>query len=283
MKMEWVVCGELGVGDRFLTTGSSWWSVVSESTVALYSLVRSFIDMAVYVMYRDTVLYYRGKTYMDIHGAIETAWSLIEGLAADRPMVIGLGSGTTIIPFITAINHHPLLTDSIFIPTSLQSKWLLDSLHLRSSDLNSHLIVDVCVDGCDAFDEDNNLIKGGGGCMLQEKMVAEASKVFVILAREEKRSAHLLCKRPIPIEVHKFNVNSVINKMKKTFPECDARIREGSGKLGPVLTDSGNLIVDLYCTGTLPITQIHNELTAISGVLETGLFLNMNPKIITFT
>jgi ribose 5-phosphate isomerase A len=216
---------------------------------------------------------------MNLEDAIREAWRRISKFT-----VIGLGSGTTIIPFIEA---HSLYTgnsmvDVVFIPTSMQAKALLDKLGLRSGDLNSFPNVHITVDGCDAFDPDRNMIKGGGGCMLQEKMVSEASNELVILAAARKRCDNILNKK-FPIEVHPLAIQSILRQLKDKLMLIECKVREGDGKLGPTITDSGNVIIDIEVDGSSHnAREVNDKLLHISGVLDTGLFLGRNPTIIVF-
>lgn len=208
-------------------------------------------------------------------------WSLIGKLdAAHKPerLVIGVGSGTTIVAFINSIPHH-IKPHMVFIPTSFQSKLLLIGLGVPVGDLNSFPSVLITVDSCDQFSANGDLIKGGGGCLLVEKIVAEASQHIVIIAQERKRSANLL-HHPIPIEVHQCAVNSVIKKLSL----FTINVRNGSGKMGPIVTDSGNFILDIQLDdlGSFDVAQVQSTLLSISGVIETGLFLNMHPTLMIF-
>lgn len=213
--------------------------------------------------------------------AITEAWKLVNQV---RPTVIGLGSGRTIIPFIEAAAACATnaISSVTFVPTSHQAKWLLDRLHLQTGDLNSFPVVDVTVDGCDAFDSQGNMIKGGGGCLLQEKLVASASHRYIILAASEKQTDRLLA-HSIPVEVHPFALTSIQGQIQRTLPVISVSLRDGApGKLGPVITDSGNFILDCTFSEDSDIHSIQTILLQIPGVIETGLFIDMHPTIIQF-
>ena len=222
-----------------------------------------------------------------MEAAINEAWERIRSLPDVG--VIGLGSGRTIIPFIHGIANYPEFHTCTFIPTSFQASELLDQLRLRRGDLNAHLRVDVTVDGCDAYiikdNIENNvtLIKGGGGCMLQEKMVAQVSDTFIIIASREK-ARKTTDGLAIPVEVHPFAVGACIEKIKQHSGVKGVTVRQGTGKVGPVISDSGNVIIDILTTEGKPVdlNELNEFLLSISGVLETGLFIGMRPCLLTF-
>jgi ribose 5-phosphate isomerase A len=120
-----------------------------------------------------------------------------------------------------------------------------------------------------------NLIKGGGGCLLQEKLVASAAKKFVILVDESKDSQNLGIKwtKGIPIEVIPLAYNLVIKKLQEMGGK--AKLREGSGKAGPVVTDNGNFILDTDFGVIKDPQALDLELIRIPGIVETGLFPKM--------
>ena len=223
-----------------------------------------------------------------MEAAINEAWERIRSLPDVR--VIGLGSGRTIIPFIHGIVNYPEFHTCTFIPTSFQASELLDQLRLRRGDLNAYMRVDVTVDGCDAYIIDdcieNNvtLIKGGGGCMLQEKMVAQVSGTFIIIASREK-ARKTTDGLVIPVEVHPFAVGACIERIKQHSGVKSVTVRQGTGKVGPVISDSGNVIIDVLLTEDkqpVDLNELNEFLLSISGVLETGLFIGMHPCLLTF-
>jgi ribose 5-phosphate isomerase A len=216
---------------------------------------------------------------MNLQEAVAEAWKKV-----GKKTIIGLGSGFTIIHFIEA---HQLycgnsLVDPVFIPTSMQAKALLDKHGLRSGDLNSFPNVEITVDGCDGFDPYGNLVKGLGGCSLQEKIVGEASNELVILTHIRKKCEHLF-ECGFPIEVHPLAMKSVQNQLKNKFKIAHFHVREGKDKMGPTITDSGNVIIDIKVDAFSYFPQeLNDKLLHISGILDTGLFLGMHPSIITF-
>jgi len=201
-------------------------------------------------------------------------------------MVVGLGSGTTIVYAAERLGER-LLTEAmkiVCIPTSFQAKELIvrHKLPLGDLDINPH--VDVTIDGCDECDSDLNLIKGGGGCMLREKIVAAASKKLIIVADYTKDSTYLgeHWKKGIPLEVAQVGWRVVVDRLDKySAPEgVVTHMRQGVKKMGPVVTDNGNFLMDFHFRGMFKSKrktprEVENWLQSIPGILETGLFIDM--------
>jgi ribose 5-phosphate isomerase A len=130
--------------------------------------------------------------------------------------------------------------------------------------------IDITIDGADEVDNDLNLIKGGGGALLREKILAFHSKKFVVIIDESKRY-ELLGGFPLPVEIVDFASNLTIDKLKAL--NCDPKIRMVDEK--PYMTDNGNLIVDCSFEEIRKPEQLNDQLKAIPGVVENGLFVNM--------
>jgi ribose 5-phosphate isomerase A len=134
------------------------------------------------------------------------------------------------------------------------------------------------VDGADEVDKDLNLTKGGGGALFQEKIVASASEKLYIIVDESKLVDHLATRFEIPIEVLPFSLGIVQKKI------VDMRItptlRQAQMKMGPVVTDNGNFILDLKFSKPIkdPV-KVAVDLKMIPGVVETGLFIGMADEV----
>jgi len=202
--------------------------------------------------------------------------------------VVGVGSGSTVV-YVAQRLAERVRDDGlkvICVPTSFQAKQLIVENNLQLSDLDVHPEVDVTIDGCDECDTDLNLIKGGGGCMLQEKIVAGASRKLVIVADYTKDSSLLGEKwhKGIPLEVSSLGWKVVQRKLEnlaKSYGCEDASVllRMASKKMGPVVTDNNNFIIDFNLGGNLsgvtaPV-NVEAALKRIPGILETGLFVQM--------
>lgn len=149
------------------------------------------------------------------------------------------------------------------------------------SDLEENSKLDVAFDGADEVDSTLCLIKGGGGCLTQEKIVASASDKLFIVADYSKRSAFLgqNWTKGLPIEVIPMSYVLVKNKIEKALGGV-AELRMAKAKAGPVVTDNGNFILDwkFVPEKTIDWEVINTKLSLIPGVVETGLFIRMADK-----
>ena len=158
---------------------------------------------------------------------------------------VGIGSGSTAVYAVDALVAKAQTTSRSFlcVPTSYQSKLLITTHrpHLVLSDLEECPVLDVDIDGADEVDAELNLIKGGGACMLQEKVVAASSKLFVVIADARKDSVELgqQWTRGIPIEVLPFAETTVRHQLNRLVPEGSPTLRMAKNKAGPVVTDNG--------------------------------------------
>ena len=167
------------------------------------------------------------------------------------------------------------------VPTSFQSKELIVKHGLPLGDLDRFPVLDLAVDGADEVDEHLNLIKGGGGCLLQEKIVAACAKKLYIVADERKDSTRLgeKWRKGVPIEVIPMARVPVLRRLRDELGAVSAETRVGSGKAGPVVTDSGNFIIDADFGVIQDARALDAALQRIVGVVETGLFVNMAERV----
>ena len=194
--------------------------------------------------------------------------------------IIGLGSGSTVgyaVKELARLRRDRRFQISV-VPTSYQIEHLSTSNGLTTISLSEVACVDYAIDGADQVEEDTlNLVKGGGGALLREKLVDSASRELAIVVDESKLSKHLGGKQHIPLEVlplaHKY-VQSVVAKMGGR-----ARLRESLGKAGPVITDNGNFILDADFGKIQNPAQLERRLQAVPGLLETGLFTGLRKRV----
>ncbi|MHA1637615.1 MAG: ribose 5-phosphate isomerase A [Candidatus Thorarchaeota archaeon] len=193
---------------------------------------------------------------------------------------VGLGSGSTVAIFAEELGRQITAgeVDVCVVPSSYQAYQLAIkySIPLTNLDLNPTLL--LTVDGADEVDKELNLTKGGGGALFQEKVVASASEKLVIIADESKLVDHLATRFEIPIEVLPFSLGVV----RKTIIEMDItpNIREAQRKMGPVVTDNGNFLLDLKFPEPIQDpTKVAMDLKMIPGVVETGLFIGMTDEV----
>jgi ribose 5-phosphate isomerase A len=133
--------------------------------------------------------------------------------------------------------------------------------------------LDLTIDGADQVDKELNLIKGMGGALMREKIVASAAKQFVVVADETKLVEKLGTTHPIPVEVLPFALSTVVARMEELGGK--AVLREGKRKVGPVVTDNGNFILDVEFGSVDALDELDVAVKLIPGVLETGLFVGM--------
>ena len=199
----------------------------------------------------------------------EAAAALVES-----GMVVGLGTGSTAAWFVRALGGRGL--DVTCVPTSVGIAELARSAGLAIAELGETREIDLTVDGADEIGPGLSLIKGGGGALLREKLVWEASRRCVVIADAAKR-VPLLGRYPLPIEVVPFGHKTTALRICDALAECDIgaaprlRLRDGA----PVQTDSGNLIYDAPCGRIEDPAALAAALKSVTGVVEHGLFLDL--------
>jgi len=190
--------------------------------------------------------------------------------------VVGLGSGSTAAYAIEALGERIKREklSLLAVPTSYQAFLLAVKCGIAVTTLDEHPVIDVTIDGADQIDAKLNLIKGMGAALAREKIVASASKMNIIIADESKKVAVLGEKgHPVPIEVLPFAITTVKRRIEAVGGK--AVLREGKGKLGPVITDNGNAIIDASFGPIDNVAELEKKLKMISGVVETGLFVDL--------
>jgi len=201
-----------------------------------------------------------------------------------KDQVVGVGSGSTIVYAVERLAQRAREENLNLrcVPTSFQAKQLILDAGLVLSDLERESQVDVTIDGCDEADDDLTLIKGGGGCLTQEKIVASFSKKFVVIADYRKNSAALGEQwKYVPIEVVPFAWKQVKRRLEEELGG-EAKLRMAKAKAGPVVTDNSMFLLDWYWgrqkEGGRDWHSVNNIIINIPGVLETGLFVGMAEK-----
>lgn len=219
-------------------------------------------------------------------GPLESAKKIAAYRAIDEYVknnsIIGIGSGSTIIyavdRLVERVKEERL--NIVCIPTSFQARQLILNNHLTLGDLETYPKLDCAIDGADEVDSEMNLIKGGGGCLLQEKIVASCADQFVVIADYTKNSEKLgeQYKKGIPIEVVPMAYVVIQRKIEDTYGG-DVKVRMALAKAGPVVTDNGNFILDWHFPQDLSNwNRINTDISMMPGVVETGLFIKMANK-----
>lgn len=207
-------------------------------------------------------------------------WKFLAGSAAaelvQAGMFLGLGTGSTITHFLHALSTHLQNTNTVLagvVSTSQATYDLAQSLGLPVTTLEQNPKLDLYIDGADEIDPQLRLIKGAGGALLREKVVASASSDFVVIADISKRVEQLGTLFPVPVEVVPFATTPV----RLQIEALGARpiLRQTSENI-PFVTENHNLILDCFFPDGIENAEaLDNSLQQIVGVVETGLFIKM--------
>ena len=189
--------------------------------------------------------------------------------------IVGLGSGTTVTYAFQEIGRrmHEEKLHIYGVPTSYQAFLLAVQNSIPVTTLDEHHQLDIAIDGADQVDEKLNMIKGVGGALTREKIVASASKMNVIIVDETKLTKKLGVNQPVPVEVLPFAMSTIAKKLR--ILGSKSILREAEKKLGPVVTDNGNFILDVDFGPIDNPKELNRTLKAIPGIVETGLFVGM--------
>lgn len=193
---------------------------------------------------------------------------------------IGLGSGSTVAIFAKELGRQIAEGEATvsIVPSSYQAYQLAVKFNIPLTNLDITPSLLLTVDGADEVDKELNLTKGGGGALFQEKVVASASEKLIIIADESKLVDHLATRFEIPVEVLPFSLGIV----RKTITEMGItpNIREAQRKMGPVVTDNGNFLLDLKFQEPIQEpAKVAVDLKMIPGIVETGLFVGMTDEV----
>jgi ribose 5-phosphate isomerase A len=202
-------------------------------------------------------------------------------------MRIGLGTGSTAIWAARRVAErladgslHGIRAVTTSLQTELEARALgIPLVTLNDASLDGEL--DLTIDGADEVDPSFNLIKGGGGALLKEKIVAYASRRLIIIVDHTKLSARLCDHFPVPVEV----VVDALATVKKRLGEMggEVSLRMAQRKAGPVVTDLGNLLLDVRFPAAFDPAQRETEIKLMPGVLEDGLFTRKTPELLIGT
>ena len=197
-------------------------------------------------------------------------------------MILGLGSGSTaalMIKSLAAEIRNGNLRNIRGVATSFQSEVLALELGIPLIDLTSVTQIDLAIDGADEVDPRFQLIKGGGACHVREKLVAYKANQLLIVVDETKLVQNLNQSFPLPVEVLPNawkQVQEVISEM-----NGNSTLRMATKKAGPIVTDQGNLILDVSFNGGINNPKdIERNINNIPGVLENGLFIDLTDKVL---
>ena len=199
-------------------------------------------------------------------------------LASVKPgMALGLGTGSTARYFLEGVAR--LVAggmDLKGVPTSFATAEAAKRLGIPLTSLEHRPRLDLCVDGADEVDPNLDLIKGLGGALFREKIVAAASKTFIVIVDETKVVPRLGTKAPVPVEVHPFGWRNSARSLEALGGTAELRHRDGEA----FLTDNGNHIVDVRFRSLRSPAKIAVQIMGIPGVVGHGLFLGMADAVL---
>jgi len=195
-------------------------------------------------------------------------------------MVVGLGHGSTAafaLRRLARMLRTGQLRGLLGVPCSLQVEAMARRLGIPLTTLDEHPVVDLTIDGADEVDPQLNLIKGGGGALLREKIVAQASRREIIVVDEGKLSPALGTRWPVPVEVVPFGWRVQVAYLESLGAEVVLRRDDGGG---PFRTDQGNLILDCRFGPIADPARLAARLSGRAGIVEHGLFLGLATDVI---
>ena len=196
-------------------------------------------------------------------------------------MVVGLGSGSTAAFAIEEVGRRIAaggLRDIVGVPTSNAAHRLALECGIALTTLERHPRVDVTIDGADEIDPLGRVVKGGGGALLREKIVATRSARWVLVVDPSKLVPMLGVRYPLPVEVVTFGWGAHNDALRALGAEPRLRLTDGER---PYLTDEGHYLIDArFPRGIDDPDALHRELRARPGIVDTGLFLSLAPKVI---
>jgi ribose 5-phosphate isomerase A len=195
--------------------------------------------------------------------------------------VVGLGTGSTTafaIEYIGARLKSGELTNVVGIPTSFQARVLAKQYGIPLTTLDEVERIDIAIDGADEVDPHKNLIKGGGAAHTQEKVVDALAEQFIVVVDSTKLVDKLGSTFLLPVEVLPMAVTPVMRAIVKLGGE--PQLRMGVRKAGPVVTDQGNLVIDVKFQSIDNPAELEKTLNNIPGVLENGLFVGVTDLVL---
>ncbi|MET1054880.1 MAG: ribose 5-phosphate isomerase A [Pedobacter sp.] len=194
---------------------------------------------------------------------------------------IGLGAGSTIAKLINLIATECSFAPSLtLISSSFSTSNLILEKGLNLGSTHTIKKLDIYFDGCDQFDKELNALKSGGGIHTTEKILAAMALQFILIGDEGKFADQLDLTYPLVIEVLPNALPFVLSHLNTNFPDARLNLRMSSQKDGAVISDHGNLLVDIHFSTLLPLDQLNTRIRMIPGVVEHSLFYRMAAKAI---
>ena len=206
------------------------------------------------------------------------AWRAVEEVRSG--MILGLGHGSTAVHALRRIAvrlQAGELENIQGVPCSLQVEGEARNLGIPLTTLDNHPALDLTIDGADQADARLRLIKGGGGALLREKIVAQASRREIIVVDQSKLTEQLGEAQPVPVEVLPFGLGSLRDFLFQLGAEVRLRKRTNNQ---PFMTDQGNFILDCLFTQGFDPEEMAATLSQRTGIIAHGLFINLASEMI---
>ncbi len=195
-------------------------------------------------------------------------------------MILGLGTGTTAVHFINALGSR--IRERRWhvrgVPTSERSRRQAEDRGISLVDLADVRKIDLAIDGADEADPNLNLIKGGGGALLREKLVAAAARELIVVG-DSGKFKETLGAFPLPIAIVPFGWTATAARLERLGAEPRLRLDLETGR-GPYVTDDGLYILDMEFGCIEDVAQLEREIKLVPGVVEVGLFVGMASRLI---
>jgi len=192
-------------------------------------------------------------------------------------MIVGLGTGSTVEYSLRKLGI--LVRDGLKIkgiPTSMHTRRIAKEENIPLTTLEENPEIDLTIDGADEVDSDLNLVKGGGGALTREKIIAYHSKKVIIVVDDSKIVKALGIDFSLPVEVLKFGWSSTKKVLEKF--DCNVELRKIMGE--PFITDNSNYVLDCEFEKIENAEQLEMDINSIPGVVENGLFIGVADKVI---
>jgi len=210
---------------------------------------------------------------------IEVARAIVSRIKPGQRIGVGTGSTVNAALDALAIRTQDEELNLEVVPTSYQTEWRCRELGLTVLKINSTTDIDWCFDGADQYDSKLRLIKGLGGALYKEKVVASASKSFVVIASEDKFVQHLGKGCPVPVEIApdlRFDVEEQLTALGAI--DISLRMIEMNQRSFIYFTENGNIILDAFFPSVTD--DLESQINAVEGVLENGLFLTQASEVL---
>lgn len=195
--------------------------------------------------------------------------------------IVGLGTGSTTaytIQFLGDRLKSGELKDIVGIPTSFQAEVLAKQYGIPLTSLDAVDRIDIAIDGADEVDPQKNLIKGGGAAHTREKIVDYLAEQFIVVVDSSKIVERLGSSFPVPVEVIPMAIAPVMRAIEKLGGKPELRM--GVKKAGPVITDQGNMVIDVKFDTIDDPANLEKTLNNIPGVLENGIFVGVTDLVL---